>query len=215
MSVDHETFQRMLRGEYRKEEAMTTAHLPVTPDARISITVTEEYSNDDVASVTISTSGHAVATVAATATTKRDPCDKPDRSIGLTLAYGRALRKLGNDLVSQANRAVVEADKERRREQAKRAQVRSAQRKAEAQVEHDRNLQQIAKDLEARLRDQTKQIDDLAATLQVQSEQIHEYQRLDEQRKQRAIKQRVATRKANTAKKVAAKKVAPRKRAKA
>lgn len=69
-------------------------------------------------------------TFSSTGTAKLDPKDKFDEQIGLELAYGRALRKLGQRLLAEGNRGVHEKDKARKRQQEASAIALKAKKKA-------------------------------------------------------------------------------------
>lgn len=175
-----------------------TTRLPVDSISGVSLAATKTFANDEFASVEVRLNNIKVEGIA-----KRDPADKPNQDIGLTLATGRALRKLGGQIINEANKAVAEADRERRKEQAAKAQARSEQRKAERKVVAERTAVHINEELKVTVHKQDRMIADLVASLEAQSETIAEFQRLEEARKARDYKQRIAKRKANAAAKKA------------
>lgn len=155
------------------------------------IEIVSSYSSDDLAAVKIVVDGRTVE-----GTAKRDPADRPNHTIGTTLATGRALRKMGNQMIREAEAMVAQADKERRREAARRAQARSEQRKAE-------NAARKAADDKERLvilEDEVERLAHARATLASRIAErdavIAEHERKDQERKQRAYKKRIATRQA-------------------
>lgn len=141
------------------------------------------FANDDYASVEITLNDRTVEGHA-----KRDPHDKPDQALGLTLATGRALRKMGGQLINEANQAVAAADKARRAEEAKKHQARADQRKAEAAARRKARLVEEVTQNHERLQEQQRSIEVLKAAVNRLHEEKAEMLRKEAARKARARK---------------------------
>lgn len=91
--------------------------------------------NDDVSIAEVEISGEITSgvevNVFASGSAKRDPSDSPVRAIGAQLALGRALVRLGRQLISDANAEVVAADKRRRAESQSKVRERMQRRRNE------------------------------------------------------------------------------------
>lgn len=120
----------------------------------------ETFANGDVAAATVSYNG-----VVVNASARRDPHDEPDPHTGELLATGRAFRKLANQMLTEANRRVAEADKQRRRKQAEAAAEKARNRKLDAQRRRRNQAVRDAEDLRRMLDEVTAERDSLKKKL--------------------------------------------------
>jgi hypothetical protein len=203
-----DTFGPLNIQDLQKETTTMATRTPkqpvITPNmskSSLGVELVNMFSNSDVAAVTLRLHlGHGDS-LTAEGVAKRDPNDTPDEVTGVTLAYGRALRKLGNQLTASADQRVRAADKVRRQAEARKAQERALQRKAERKVVAEKSaVEQLAQLRKATKEDQ-QIIERLLSALDAQSEKLAAVEQDAEARRKAAYAKRVATRKANAAKK--------------
>jgi hypothetical protein len=93
-----------------------------------AIYVISTISNDDVTAVKVGAVVDDWDTYEAIGVSKRDPRDKPNKSIAAKLALGRAIRQLGRDILHDGHAEVAQADAVRASQEA--ASAAGRERKA-------------------------------------------------------------------------------------